>query len=124
VGTLSQSTQNLETVPFDWGITDSRIRETVARIVQYAKPLRIIAFGSWARGEVHPQSDLDLAVILDDGPEAMNLRPSYSLLEGIRMSVDMIVASRERHEQFQLSPNSIHHAIAKEGVVHYDRNAG
>ena len=39
------------------------------------------------------------------------------------MSVDMIVASRARHEQFRLSPNSIHHAIANQGVILYERNA-
>ncbi len=124
MGTLSQSTPHPETQLFDWGITENRIREAVARIVQHSKPLRIIAFGSWARGEMRPQSDLDLAVILEDGPEAVARRPLYSLLDGIRMSVDMVVASRERHEQFRLSPNSIHHAIANEGVVLYERDAG
>ncbi|HEV2645913.1 MAG TPA: nucleotidyltransferase domain-containing protein [Acidobacteriaceae bacterium] len=111
------------TQPFDWGITQSRINEAVARIVDYARPLRIVAFGSWARGEQKQQSDLDLAVILEDSPEAIARRPSYDLFEGVRMSIDLIVATSQRHDQFKSSPNSIHRAIATEGVVLYERDA-
>jgi predicted nucleotidyltransferase len=123
MGTLTQPGVLPPMQSFDWGITDSRIQEAVARIVQYAQPLRIVAFGSWARGEQRPDSDLDLAVILEDGPAALARRPSYDLLEGIRMSVDLIVTSRQHHDQFRQSLNSIHRTIANEGRVLYERNA-
>jgi predicted nucleotidyltransferase len=38
--------------------------EAVERIARLFKPLRIILFGSWARGQAHPDSDLDLLVVL------------------------------------------------------------
>ncbi|HEV2619126.1 MAG TPA: nucleotidyltransferase domain-containing protein [Acidobacteriaceae bacterium] len=119
----SQPAAHPGTRPFDWGITESRVGEAVARIVQYANPLRTIAFGSWARGQQNRQSDLDLAVILDDAPEALARRPGYDLFEGIRMSIDLIVATRHRHDQFRQSRNSIHRVIANEGVVLYERDA-
>jgi len=38
--------------------------EIVERIVRGFDPLKIILFGSRARGEAHPDSDVDLLVIL------------------------------------------------------------
>jgi predicted nucleotidyltransferase len=105
----------------DWGITEERIRQAVRRIVEVCNPLQVIAFGSWARGEQRPDSDLDLAVILEDSPEAMARRPRYSMLDGIRMSIDLLVATQSRHEQLRGSVNSIHGCIAREGIVLYDR---
>lgn len=123
MATLPQLTTAESGKTFDWGITDERVRQAVDRIVKVSNPLQVIAFGSWARGEQRPDSDLDLAVILEDSPDAMARRPKYSMLDGIRMSIDLIVATQSRHEQFRDSVNSIHGYIAREGVVLYDRDA-
>ncbi len=105
----------------DWGITQDRIDEVVRRIIQVARPFKIIAFGSWARGEQHAESDLDLAIILSNQPQGTALkRPRYSDLQGVRMSVDMVISTLERYERFAQSQNSIHHQIATEGVVLYE----
>ncbi len=49
----------------DWSVTQEKVDEVVRRIVATADPLQIIVFGSRARGDHRPDSDLDLAVILD-----------------------------------------------------------
>jgi len=41
--------------------------EIVARTVAVAQPVRIILFGSAARGTMGPDSDLDLLVVVRDG---------------------------------------------------------
>jgi predicted nucleotidyltransferase len=43
------------------------VSEMVRRIVETAHPLRIILFGSAARGEMDENSDLDVLVIMPDG---------------------------------------------------------
>lgn len=43
------------------------IEQLVRRIVEVAHPLRIILFGSAARGEMGPHSDLDVLVVMPDG---------------------------------------------------------
>ena len=121
-GTLAQTNSVSQPKAFDWGITDERIRQTVERIVELCTPNQIIAFGSWARGEHRPDSDLDIAIILDDAPDAMERRPRYSQLDGIRMSIDMVPVTKEVHERFKSSLNSIHRVIATEGVILYERN--
>jgi predicted nucleotidyltransferase len=123
MATISQPVLADSRKSFDWGITDERLRQAVERIVEVSHPLQVIAFGSWARGEQRPDSDLDLAVILEDSPDAMAHRPRYSMLDGIRMSIDLVVATQSRHEQLRDSINSIHGYIAREGIVLYDREA-
>jgi predicted nucleotidyltransferase len=46
-------------------ITDELVREVTQLIVDRFNPRRIIAFGSYARGEHGPESDLDLIVEME-----------------------------------------------------------
>ncbi len=48
-------------------VTDEKISEVVERIVQAVHPLRIIFFGSSARGQARPDSDIDSLVVMSDG---------------------------------------------------------
>jgi predicted nucleotidyltransferase len=48
---------------------DAAVDEVVRRLVEHCKPERIYLFGSSARGEARPDSDLDFLVVLpDDAP--------------------------------------------------------
>jgi predicted nucleotidyltransferase len=49
------------------GISPDLLEELVRRIVASVHPLRIILFGSAARGTMGPDSDLDLLVVMPDG---------------------------------------------------------
>lgn len=104
-----------------WGITDERVAEAVHRIVAACSPERIIAFGSWARGEARPESDLDLAVIVDERSDVAASRHLPTVLAGIRMSKDVLVVERREYERMKVSRNSVHYFIATEGVALYER---
>ncbi|MBI3302725.1 MAG: nucleotidyltransferase domain-containing protein [Deltaproteobacteria bacterium] len=43
------------------------LKELVQRIVKAVHPIRIILFGSAARGEMGPNSDLDVLVVMPEG---------------------------------------------------------
>ena len=43
----------------------SVIRQMAARVVRQFQPERVILFGSYARGEAGPDSDVDLLVVMD-----------------------------------------------------------
>jgi predicted nucleotidyltransferase len=109
------------TPSLDWGVTLERVEEAVRRIIEAADPLLIVVFGSRARGNYRADSDLDLAVIVNTVEDTRKV--TYRLLEGLPMSVDLLVFSRERHEKFVPSINSVNHQIDKEGVVLYQHNA-
>jgi predicted nucleotidyltransferase len=68
------------------------IEEITRRLVEFYQPVRIYLFGSEARGESGPDSDLDfLVVVSDDTPEEkMRSGNIYSLLSGLGMPKDVI----------------------------------
>lgn len=43
-----------------WAVTPEKLSEAVRRLVEAAHPRRIILLGSHARGDAHPDSDVDL----------------------------------------------------------------
>ncbi len=110
----------LQTSP-NWGITPARIEAAVRLIAQTVNPLRIVAFGSWARGEHRPDSDWDVAVVLDESSNREAARNLYTTLQGVDMSMDLLTMTWEHHLQFKDSMNSVHHDIEKEGILVYER---
>lgn len=58
-------------------------------------PCRVVLFGSAARGEAGPDSDIDLLVILDDdaSPEKLTLAAGYAARQSYRHAADVIPMS-------------------------------
>ena len=73
-------------------IDEATIAEAGRRISEAAPAARVIVFGSHARGDARPDSDLDFLVIepevTDPGEEAVRLRRT---LRGLRVPADVIV---------------------------------
>ena len=105
-------------------VTARKIELAVERIVELAKPLRVIAFGSRARGNYTPDSDLDLAVIVEEYDKKTQPRPVSRADIDVWISMDLLVVSRKRHEFMKNSIISVHYDIAKEGIVLYDASVG
>ena len=68
------------------------IEEMTKRLVAFYRPVRIYLFGSEARNEAGPDSDLDfLVVVPDDTPDqTMRSGEVYSRLSGLGMPKDVI----------------------------------
>ena len=96
--------------------TQEQLNELVQRIVTTVQPLRIILFGSAARGEMNSDSDLDVLVIM---PEGAHRRHTAELLHrhflGIPFGVDVIVATPSDMEKYRHSPGLIYRTILEEG---------
>lgn len=104
-----------------WAVTEEKVWTALQRLIAAANPVKIVAFGSRAKGTAREDSDLDLAVIL--GPDSP--QPTWSLwhiFSDLRLSTDLIVADEMRHERFRHSINSVHHDIDTEGVVLYRKD--
>jgi len=108
----------------DGRVTPEKIMYAVQRIVELANPVRVIAFGSRARGDHRPDSDLDLAVVVDQYDPKVDKRPVWRADLDVWMPIDLLVFGRKRHEYMRDSIISVHHEIAKEGVVLYDSAVG
>jgi predicted nucleotidyltransferase len=75
-------------------VSQALLDEIVRRVVEVAKPDRIMLFGSSARGTMGPDSDLDLLVIKANVPHRRRLAQQiYLSLFGIPVPVDVFVVT-------------------------------
>lgn len=104
------------------GSVQERIDEMVRRIVSQFHPEKIILFGSHARGEAGPDSDVDLLVVMQpQGPKRERLVEIYGLLAGVGISKDVIIATPEELELYRDAPGTVIQIACREGKVLYDR---
>ena len=94
----------------------------VARIVSKFAPERIILFGSQARGDARPDSDVDLLVVLDRADSkhkaAAAIRKELLDLPG---PVDVIVSTPDEIAQRGHFNGTVLKPALAEGKVLYDR---
>jgi predicted nucleotidyltransferase len=96
------------------------LQEIIRRIVAVAQPERIILFGSAARGESGPDSDLDFLVIKASVDHRRRMAQQiHRTLLGIMVPVDIIVLTPEDIEAFGDQPGSIVAPALREGIVVY-----
>ena len=92
----------------------------VRQIVEVAQPDRIILFGSAARGEMGPDSDLDVLVIKSGVEHRRRLAQDiYMNLSGLGVGVDLIVLTPEDLAAQRGSVGSIVGPALDEGRVIY-----
>jgi predicted nucleotidyltransferase len=103
----------------------ARLDEITKRIVRASNPEKIILFGSHARGDFMPDSDLDLLVIISGvvRPRAESTRLRRAL-RGLLVPVDIVVATPEQIERLGHVRGLIYHTTLSEGKVVYERAAG
>ena len=77
-------------------VRDPQLAELVKRLVAAYSPERVFLFGSRARGEVGPDSDSDLLVVVpdDSGAERATSRLGYQALRGTGVAADVVVWRR------------------------------
>ena len=92
------------------------IEQLVQRIVEIVHPLRIILFGSAARGEMGTDSDIDVLVVM---PEGVHRRRTAQLLyrqiRGLGVPFDILVATPNDLEQHKDNIGLIYRTVLQEG---------
>jgi predicted nucleotidyltransferase len=82
-------------------------------------------FGSHARGEARPDSDLDFLVVepevTDRHGEVVRLR---DVLRPLRVAADVVVTSRRVFEEWRTTPNNVLHEAAREGRALHEIGQG
>jgi predicted nucleotidyltransferase len=95
-------------------------QEITRRIVASANPVKVILFGSRARGTAQPGSDMDLLVIerepVSARQEAIRLR---RLLRDLEIPIDIIVVGQSFAERYGDIPGSVLYPALREGTVLY-----
>ena len=108
------------TAPQLANIERSTLDDIVRRIVKVAKPEKIILFGSAARGEMGPHSDLDL-LIIKTGVHRHRLSDRIvEALYGVNAALDLVVVTPEDIELYKDSHALVIKPALKEGLVLYE----
>ena len=87
---------NVPTIDKRKRIPREAIDQVVEQIVEKFKPQKIILFGSYARGNPRPESDVDLLVVMDV-PKGQEMETSLEIrrpLSLLTFGLDIVVRSR------------------------------
>ena len=102
-------------------ITPAQIQQAVNLLKDAARPVRLILFGSYGRGNPREDSDLDLLVILSEvknrRQEMVRLR---RVLRPLRLPVDVLVVSEVAFQEWSHTPGNVLYEAAREGIILYE----
>ena len=101
-----------------------KIAEMVRRIAERFAPERIILFGSYARGGVGPDSDVDLLVVMRPrGTRRRQAAEIHAALAGMGIPKDVVVVTPDEVEKFRDVVGTLVYPALREGKVLYERAA-
>ena len=108
------------------GIAESPavLDDLVRRIAERFSPEKIILFGSRARGDAGPDSDIDLLVLFSDVADP-NKRAAelYASLLDFPSPMDIVVSTSSRFERYRNVVNTVYWPTSREGRILYERSA-
>ena len=103
-------------------IDEALIREVTERIVKNFHPKRIILFGSQARGDAKPDSDMDLMVEMETDLDFYSRIPPITEIFGFRKwSMDLVVYTPEVVKKNIDVNGTLVELVEREGRVLYER---
>jgi uncharacterized protein len=103
----------------------SLVPPAVEEIVRAAHPVRVILFGSVARGDDGPDSDLDFLVVLDEVEPGQARRKWMSAIRRavtVDAPVDIFVTDQRECERRRDVLGSMHYWPLREGETVYERD--
>jgi predicted nucleotidyltransferase len=104
-------------------VVDSRLLDEICRrLVEHLNPRRIVLFGSRARGDSRPDSDVDLFIEMETDRPPPERAVEVSALFGLRpWSLDVVVYTPAEVARLRGVRGTLLDAIEKEGAVLYER---
>lgn len=103
-------------------ITQHLLRQIVQRMVAVGSPLKIVLFGSRARGNARPDSDLDLLVIEESELPRWERAPQYRIaLKDILIDKDIVVRTPAEIDEWKDVPAAFVTTALREGKILYEK---
>lgn len=109
---------------------ETKIVLPIVERLKALKPFKIILFGSYAYGQPHKYSDIDLLVVTDDEFIPQNFSEKNRLYLKVsdvitdfekKLPIDLIVHTKPMYEKFIDLGSMFSKAILKKGLVLYEK---
>jgi predicted nucleotidyltransferase len=98
------------------------IEKIMKQIVEKFNPVKIILFGSLARGNYHAESDIDLLVVQDSVDDRIAVTSKYYKEIDYDIPTDFVITKPEDYSIGNSdNTNMFARTIQNEGVVLYER---
>ncbi len=101
-------------------IPQEAIDDVVRQIVENFQPQKIILFGSYARGKPHPESDVDMLVVMDTPLKEVEQAIEICQKIQYRFGLDLIVHTPKRLAERLKMGDWFLHDVLEEGKVVYE----
>ncbi len=121
---LKMATVKVPTIDQRERIPQEAIDEVVREIAEKFKPQRIILFGSYARGDPRPESDVDMLVIMDTPLKEVQQAIQICHQIEYRFGLDLIVHTPKRLAERVRMGDSFLRDVLEEGKVLYEARDG
>ena len=106
-------------------VAEQILHEAAQRLVEQFEPMRIILFGSQARGTADDRSDVDLLVVCPVHGKKRDLMVAMDrALNGLGIARDVVVLTPEEFERDRHIPGTVARPAWLEGKVLYDHPGG
>ncbi len=92
------------------------VDQLVRRIIEIVHPLKIILFGSFSRGEINPDSDIDVLIVMPEGTHRRRTAQLlYRRIIGLGIPFDILVTTPEDLEKHKDNIGLIYRTVLREG---------
>lgn len=96
------------------------VESFVQSVVEAVHPLKIILFGSYARGQTGPDSDIDALVVMPEGVHCRRIAQLlYRRIKGLGVPFDILVATAGDLEKHKDNIGLIYRVVLQEGKEIY-----
>lgn len=103
-------------------LTDTEINNLIYKIAERFQPIKVIVFGSYAKGKATYKSDLDLFIVKDSHlPMKQRAGELQPMVSNLLVPVDIHVYTPEEVEEYGSQEYSFVHSVLKTGKVYFER---
>ncbi len=105
-----------------WGEVEPELVRIVERLASYGTE-RVVLYGSYARGDFHADSDVDLFIVKETDERFIDRITSVLAVTGAKIPVEPVVYTRAELEQMRARRSGLLAEVERDGKVLYERRS-
>ncbi len=121
---ITMAPVNVPTIDKRKRIPQEAIDQVVEQIVEKFKPQKIILFGSYARGNPRPESDVDLLIVMDTPLKESKISLEIHRHLNVMFGLDLVVYTPKRLKERLEMGDWFLRDVLKEGKILYEADNG